>query len=487
MPDFLFIAQFPNRMKPPPAKTAIVQAIFCLMACSQVKAQNSLTLEGGTIHVESSAIVSILGNLENKNAGTFHNYGTVSITGHLYHNGSLSLNSLNAGTFRLSGTGNQYIAGTYAPNFYDLELNKSGGECHLQTDLTLSHNLVFNSGNLFLNDHQVDLLNSGSLINESSANRVYDLATGNGTLKVVATLHSPAAYNPGNLGAYISSSQNPGLTTITRGHAQQFIVSGNSITRYYDIQPANNTDLSASLRFTYFDSELNGQQESDLTQWYSTINNSVWVKKGGIVDSIANYVNLIGIDSFSRVSLISNKIVPLPLKLLSFTAIKFEISKALLQWKTADEINCSHFEIERSTDGRKWDKVGSIPNETQSSPVHFYQFIDPLPATGSNFYRLKQIDLDHRFEYSAIRVLKFESLVRIYPTLLRNGQALTLAGISSPDAVIEFLDNNGRLIAKPIPATNKVILPPVSPGCYHLRILNRIKKNVLVKQQIVIF
>ena len=105
-----------------------------------------------------------------------------------------------------------------------------------------------------------------------------------------------------NLGAFISSTKNLGNTVIRRGHQSQIIGGGNSnsLLRYYDITPVNNIDLNATLRFQYFDAELNGLTENN-TVLFKKVNNFSWVNQGFTTRSAAaNYVIKNGIADFYR-------------------------------------------------------------------------------------------------------------------------------------------------------------------------------------------
>ena len=74
-----------------------------------------------------------------------------------------------------------------------------------------------------------------------------------------------------------------------------------------------------------------------------------------------------------------------------------------LNWTTANEINTSHFEVERSTDGTSFQKIGSVLSKSISSSTDTdYDLTDMSPAKGMNFYRLKQVDKDGQYKYSAI-------------------------------------------------------------------------------------
>ena len=121
----------------------------------------------------------------------------------------------------------------------------------------------------------------------------------------MGNLNNPSAINLGNLGAVITSNTNLGNTTIRRGHKVQTGISGsnNSILRYFDIIPTNNTALKASLRFYYFDAELNSLSEAKLYHWQSS-NLVNWNFMGADSRDVnANYVERKTYGKFDRVTL----------------------------------------------------------------------------------------------------------------------------------------------------------------------------------------
>ncbi len=457
---------------------------------SKPGAQNAFVNDGASVSLESGAAVYIVGNLENKNPGSFTNAGIIYLSGNLIHNSTGNLNASSSGTFRFNGTANQIISGTRIPDFYDLTIDKTSGECQLQTGITLSNQLTFTSGAVFLNNQQIDLLTTGELINESPGNNIYDLPDGTGTVKIIRTLNAPSAVNPGNLGAIITSSQNLGATTIIRGHQEQLIMSANSIRRYYDIIPSTNSALNATLRFNYFESELNGQPEDELIQWHLPAGGFVWVERGGTLNMGSNYVELPGIDSFnSRQSLVSYNVAPLPLKLLEFTAAKTPHGKVVLSWKTADEILFSHFDIERSFDQLNWAKIGTVGASGATGTVQSYQFIDQSPSDQYNYYRLKQIDIDGRFDYSTIRLIRFDKKqsVQVFPTLLKANSHLFISGISPEKAKAELYDSKGNLLLRIRLDSNSFLLPQLPAGIYYVKIINTDNLTVVVTTQLFIY
>ena len=98
----------------------------------------------------------------------------------------------------------------------------------------------------------------------------------------------------------------------------------------------------------------------------------------------------------------------LPVKLSEFKVIS-KPSGVTLSWKTTMEVNSSHFEIERSSDGKIWNTQGSVQAAGSISVDHNYSFTDATPNSGTNHYRLKIVDIDGKFDYSAIKSVNFNS------------------------------------------------------------------------------
>ncbi|MEP7255349.1 MAG: T9SS type A sorting domain-containing protein, partial [Ferruginibacter sp.] len=96
-----------------------------------------------------------------------------------------------------------------------------------------------------------------------------------------------------------------------------------------------------------------------------------------------------------------NDALPLALQLTAFAAHRQNHS-IILNWQTASEQNSSYFSIERSSDGFLFTSIGNKPAAGNSQTSRNYSFTDVTPGKGTNYYRLKQIDLDGKFIYSSI-------------------------------------------------------------------------------------
>ncbi len=98
----------------------------------------------------------------------------------------------------------------------------------------------------------------------------------------------------------------------------------------------------------------------------------------------------------------------LPVDLISFKGIKNDRQINLI-WKTASEVNNEGFEIQKSNDGVVWNVFKFVEGRGNSSVLNTYTSTDRVPTQGSNYYRLKQMDFDGRFEYSKTVVVDFNS------------------------------------------------------------------------------
>lgn len=97
----------------------------------------------------------------------------------------------------------------------------------------------------------------------------------------------------------------------------------------------------------------------------------------------------------------------LPLKLVSFKANKLE-KTILLKWQTIQEENMQSFSIEKSINGSDWITVKTI-NAQNTLQLNTYSFEDISPSNGISYYRLKMINKDGSFTYSAIEKIVFQS------------------------------------------------------------------------------
>ncbi|MEL6852450.1 MAG: discoidin domain-containing protein, partial [Bacteroidota bacterium] len=91
--------------------------------------------------------------------------------------------------------------------------------------------------------------------------------------------------------------------------------------------------------------------------------------------------------------------VVFPAELLEFNAV-VEDGQVLLDWKTAQEENVSHFTVERSEDGSVFSDLLDVAAVGSSRVVQSYNATDIAPMPGTSYYRLRTIDFDGAFDFS---------------------------------------------------------------------------------------
>lgn len=113
-----------------------------------------------------------------------------------------------------------------------------------------------------------------------------------------------------------------------------------------------------------------------------------------------------------------NYSVALPLELLGFNAA-WHKNSAVLWWKTANERQFSHFELERSYDAEDFEPIAKIAGKGSENAVQEYAFEDKTLDSDeeSVYYRLKMVDTDGGVHYSLIAAVHpiVQYPVRVYP------------------------------------------------------------------------
>jgi hypothetical protein len=255
--------------------------IFFAIGSLGVQAQNQLKISsGGTLKSVNNARI-VFNNVSVQNDGT--------------------ISQENGDAVKFIGSENLSIQGTGSTQLGNLQLELgTASSLSLLKNISINSQLVFNGGLLNLNNSVVFIASGGELINENETSRAFTIGTG--YLETTLILNAPNNINPGNLGAVFTSTKNMGTTVIRRGHLVQQNVAGMmpSIQRYYDINPQFNIALKASLKFNYFDAELNGLNESLLVQ-YKSKNPIEWDYVGADeTNTVGNFVLRNNISKFSR-------------------------------------------------------------------------------------------------------------------------------------------------------------------------------------------
>ncbi|MGB0429940.1 MAG: choice-of-anchor D domain-containing protein, partial [Bacteroidia bacterium] len=346
---------------------------------------------------------------------------TLTITNTFEYKGSSALN-LGDGTLKFNGTSTQTIDGKIDGN---VEIDNSNdvtlGAASTITSLTLTN------GDLDIGNNDLTL---GSATGGSSSSYIKVSGTGTVTTEVGSSpVTLPIGRNPylpiiiddggGNdytVGVYDGVYENPE----TESNAQ----TDNVVSETWTIQSsASQNNVSVTVQWELDEEEGTFDRSNAYLGYWENGVSSVW--NNGTSSSAAGsgpYTLTRTVDFTTNLFYfgVGSAGSALPVDFTYFTAQwQTPGETAILNWQTAIEENNSHFEIQRSFDGQSFETIGAVQGQGSTFETTDYQFIDEIESPshlGEGFrkgqmiyYRLKQIDYNGDFDYSAIKTLDMET------------------------------------------------------------------------------
>jgi hypothetical protein len=205
-----------------------------------------------------------------------------------------------------------------------------------------------------------------------------------------------------------------------------------------------------------------------------------WTAPDTNVISVKFYValnNVNGNGQFSGDQTVSTSLQidpdPLPITWLYFKARNNQ-GNVSLEWASANEKNNLKYLVERSVDGRNFDRIGTVNSKsTNSDKEHAYSFTDlnPLPRA---FYRIGQQDLDGTIAYyKTLEVVSNSEVSKSYHTVSANSVKLYVNQATPANATVKLYNLNGQAVQAAqsllTPGVNVLELDrPALPGLYIL-------------------
>ena len=441
----------------------------------EIRLLSSSTVYGITTNGDLNVGAASIFNLSNGTAnGIVKVKGNVNITGTLMEGGTSTGSGL-----ELIGTTEQTISVTGAGNIANdvgLRMNSgAGGSAKLLTNVNLpsgtSSKLTFTAGLINGNGKTLTVANiaTTAIVGGSPTTHFYNgkilrktnntglahvVPVGDGTSFFPVKIYPAAALATDFLVEFIRP------TALSRtGPATAPVVAN----YHWDISVPTGTP-SADLSFGWQGASSSETMITDYTLVKGVHHNgSSWDDLGGTASTgpggtgpsnTVGYLDVFGVTAFSPFSVAGVATAILPTRLVNFAALK-NTKEVDLTFRTASESQNSHFLIERSANGKDFSDIGRVEGHGTTQTVHNYEFTDKTPLKGTNYYRLKQVDFDGRFEFSKIVSVYFGEKNLDVNVSSATNDLIRLAVFSQneDDATIAIVDMNGRIVS-----TQKVVL-----------------------------
>jgi hypothetical protein len=172
----------------------------------------------------------------------------------------------------------------------------------------------------------------------------------------------------------------------------------------------------------------------------------------------------------------------LPLTLLNFDAI-LRTDKVNLTWITTEHKDFSHFVLQRSTDGKNFKDVMTLMTDNvTSSSVNQYNYKDDVSGMSNVvYYRLQMVDVDTKFQYSPVRMVRLNAAntvkIQTFPNPVTSELRVTIpANWQEKTTTYEIYNSNGSLVKRTqiarAPQVQQLNVQSLGSGNYIIRVTN---------------
>ncbi len=164
-----------------------------------------------------------------------------------------------------------------------------------------------------------------------------------------------------------------------------------------------------------------------------------------IINTWWNGIEKAGVNTLNLRAYSPAEILPIIISKWMATSLSESV---LLEWTTSSEENNSYFIVERSINGRDWERIGKVPGAGTTSIAHSYSLEDTHPVAGISYYRLKQTDFNGEYSYSSVKCVNRPKETEDYMTIYTNANTNTFVaeGESIAACTIEVHDILGHKI-----------------------------------------
>lgn len=227
---------------------------------------------------------------------------------------------------------------------------------------------------------------------------------------------------------------------------EQFTATGNVLANDYD---ANHELLTAYLLTDSPDGNISLNANGDF----------VFAPMPGFTGSSTHFTYKVCDDGYpSLCSLTTTATINFPVKsMLSGLNAMYDHNEVAINWSLAAGNRCDRFEIERSLNGEKFEKVGEVRAGGSSASRQNYLFTDKVAENKARkndlYYRLRLIDAASKTSYSKVMIVrtygtKSVTAVSVTPDPIINDIQVNVQLKEKSFVMMKVTDNNGSEVLK---------------------------------------
>jgi len=408
---------------------------------------------------------------------------TLSSSGHIFQQLHSSRNSVLFQTGAhvvFSSTGNQNIPASIT---YQHLTVRGGGNKSLLGNTSINGTLYLEGGFIRLGNHDLTISTGGNMVGGSTLSYVKTDGGGSLRRRVGSSLvYFPvgnSSYNPARLFNTFAATSDwyaiKVMDEVLESGTQGSPITSEVVDRTWLISEdtPGGSDLNLQLQWSAADA-LPGfdQQQCFISQW----NNGEWLNSSPQAANGTTTFTLSedGFSSVSSFKVQSNSLLPIALAYFKGEAMDNGI---LLEWQTLMEENNAFIAVEGSRDGKHFAEIGKVEGRGNSDLPSTYHFLDPLPAGGINYYRLRQEDFDGTSEYHDVISVHWqveENSLTIYPTIAQDRLSLKWVMPLKRETPLRIINNLGRIVHQakiPSETTDwSLSLRQLEPGYYIVQV-----------------
>jgi sugar lactone lactonase YvrE len=138
----------------------------------------------------------------------------------------------------------------------------------------------------------------------------------------------------------------------------------------------------------------------------------------------------------------------LPLNLLTFTSQQ-QNKTVNLAWQTTNEVNTSHFTIQRSADGTSFSNIGKVAAKGDGAYSYADDLASVIPQPTAIYYRLQMVDKDGSFTYSKVVAVTLNvksKTINLFPNPVKDNLSVQFTSTKADKLTLQVTDLQGRLL-----------------------------------------